>query len=388
MAIFWPGAFIFGYPGVMGPYWQRILHVGKGPIGNTLFFILVPVGIFMFLVGRWQVTFGIRRMITVGVILCGLSGIILAYVSKVIILYLWAFLLGLSSCFIYLPALTTVQHWYPENRGLVTGIVNMAFAFSAGIMSPIFAHMLESMGYISVNIIFAIIALVVGVIAARYTEIPAGAVLQERESRSHARSSGYGVSSSFTAGESIRTRSFWFLWITWALQGAAGSAMVPVSTMFGLSRGFTLQSAVAILTAFNIMSALSRITMGYLSDIVGRNTIMSITFFAAGGAYFILPYVSSLVIAASLAAIIGFSFGTLFALSAPLVADCFGLQHFGVIFGLVFTAYGFVSGAIGPSLSGYILDVSRGNFVIVFTYLGIFCVLSGFLVRSVLPPTD
>jgi OFA family oxalate/formate antiporter-like MFS transporter len=101
-----------------------------------------------------------------------------------------------------------------------------------------------------------------------------------------------------------------------------------------------------------------------------------------------LPYVSSLAIATVLAAIIGFSFGTLFALSAPLVADCFGLQHFGMIFGLIFTAYGFVSGAIGPSLSGYILDVSRGNFVFVFTYLGILCVLSGFLVRFVLPPTD
>jgi OFA family oxalate/formate antiporter-like MFS transporter len=87
-----------------------------------------------------------------------------------------------------------------------------------------------------------------------------------------------------------------------------------------------------------------------------------------------------------LAAVIGFAFGTLFAVSAPLAVDCFGLEHFGAIFGLIFTAYGFVSGAIGPSLGGYILDVSEGNFIVVFTYLGVFCVLSGCFIRFVSPP--
>ncbi len=114
---------------------------------------------------------------------------------------------------------------------------------------------------------------------------------------------------------------------------------------------------------------------------------MSITFLAAGGAYFVLPHnMSSLTAISVLAAIIGFGFGTLFAVSAPLAADCFGLTHFGAIFGLVFTAYGFVAGALGPSLSGYLLDMTSGNFIIVFTYLGIFCVLSGIFIRFVVRP--
>ena len=50
-AIFWCGAFIFGFPGVMAPYWQQTLNVGRGAIGNILFFVLVAVGIFMFFVG-------------------------------------------------------------------------------------------------------------------------------------------------------------------------------------------------------------------------------------------------------------------------------------------------------------------------------------------------
>ncbi|NIO12163.1 MAG: MFS transporter, partial [Deltaproteobacteria bacterium] len=92
-----------------------------------------------------------------------------------------------------------------------------------------------------------------------------------------------------------------------------------------------------------------------------------------------------LALTAALAAIIGLAFGTLFAVSAPLAADCFGLEHFGAILGLVFTAYGFLSGALGPSLSGYLLDITEGNFTIVFTYLGVFCMLSGVLIRFVHP---
>ena len=385
IAIFWSGAFFFGFPGVMGPYWQGIFHVGRGPIGNILFFGLAPVGIFTFFVGRWQERCGTRRLITIGALICGLNIVTVAFASNISMLYLWAFLHGFGNCFIYIPALTTVQRWYPRRRGLVSGIVNMVFGSSGAIMAPIFAYMLESMGYIPMNIAMAAIASAVGVSAAQLTEMPERAGLSKPEPQEGEKSpSGMGVS--LTVAEAIRTKSFWFLWLTMALQGAAGIAMVTLSTAFGLSRGLTMESAVVILTVFNVTNGLSRILTGYLSDLVGRNSTMSITFFAAGGAYFALPHVSSLGASALLAAVIGFAFGTLFAVSAPLAADCFGLKHFGAIFGLVFTAFGFVSGAIGPSLGGYTLDASEGNFLIVFTYLGTFCVLSGFFVRRVLPP--
>jgi len=385
IAIFWPGAFIFGFPGVMGPLWRGMFHVGRGPIGNTLFFVLAAVGIFMFFVGHWQEKFGTRRMITIGAIICGLDVIMIAYASKIPMVYLWAFLMGLSSCFIYIPALTTVQRWYPGRRGLVSGMVNMAFGLSGAIMAPVFAHMLASMGYASMNLTLAAIALVVGITAAQFAELPERARLG-RPAPVVPQKAPAQLPRSLTVAESIRTRSFWFLWLTWALMGAAGIAMVTLSTAFGLSRGFAMKSAVIILTVFNITNGLSRITTGYLSDIMGRNTTMSVAFFAAGCSYFALPYLNGLGASAVLAAVIGFAFGTLFAVSAPLAVDCFGLEHFGAIFGLVFTAYGFVSGAIGPSLGGYILDLSRGNFAIVFTYLGVFCVLSGFFIRFVSPP--
>ena len=75
------------------------------------------------------------------------------------------------------------------------------------------------------------------------------------------------------------------------------------------------------------------------------------------------------------------AFGTLFAVSGPLTGDCFRMPHFGAIFGLIFTAYGFVSGPPGPWLSGHFLDVTRGNYTLVFFYLGLMYLGSAGLIR-------
>jgi OFA family oxalate/formate antiporter-like MFS transporter len=126
--------------------------------------------------------------------------------------------------------------------------------------------------------------------------------------------------------------------------------------------------------------------MGYYSDRAGRAITMSTVFLAAGCAYFLLPHTNELILASLSVAVIGFGFGTLFAVSGPLAADCFGLEHFGAIFGLILTGYGFVAGLLGPALSGYIIDVTHGNFVIVFSYFGVFSVISGTIIRFVTPP--
>jgi OFA family oxalate/formate antiporter-like MFS transporter len=63
-----------------------------------------------------------------------------------------------------------------------------------------------------------------------------------------------------------------------------------------------------------------------------------------------------------------------------MVSDCFGIEKFGSVFGMVFTAFGFVSGALGPWLSGFLLDITRENFTLVFFYLCLLLVSSALLV--------
>lgn len=384
VAIFWSGGFIFGLPGVMGPYWQQAFQVGKGAIGNILFFVLAAVGCLMFFVGRWQEKYGTRLMITIGAIMAGLDMFLIAHASSLMWLYVWAFIMGAASCFVYIPALTTAQRWFPTRRGLVSGIVNFMFGFAAAVMAPLSGFLLERLGYLWMNYTLGAVALVIGLVAAQPTEVPERVITTARMPANP--EAVAELNHSLTVSQSIRTKSFWFLWTTWALQGAAGIAMVTLSTAFGLAQGYSLRSAVILLTAFGAANGVSRLLSGFLSDLIGRNKTMSATFFAAAIAYFVLPHTSHLPAMAALVAVIGFAFGTLFGVSPALATDCFGMKHFGAIFGLVFTAYGFISGVVGPSLGGYVLDATGNNFRLVFGYLGVFCLVSGILIRYVMPP--
>ena len=386
MAIFWPGALTFGFPGVMAPIWQEMYHVGNAAAGTTIFFMLAAVGAFMFLVGCWQERRGIRKMIFLGVILTAFGSLVAAYARSIYVIYAWAFINGTASCFVYIPALTLVQLWHPQKRGLASGTVSMVFGLSAAIISPLFGKMLASLGYSSMNISIAILTLVTGLAGAYLARPPDVEIESPVGSQAPSPAEWDLWTRSLTVQECLHTQSFWLLWITWTLAGAAGVSMSILATAYGISKGFGLESSVLILTAFNFTNGTGRMISGFVSDKIGRNKTMSSAFFAAGIAYLTLFWAKDLTQCALLAAVVGFAFGTMFSVSAPLVADSFGLKHFGAIFGLTFAAYGFVAGPLGPTLSGYMLDVTDGNFFLVFLYLGIFYLISGFCIRWVVPP--
>jgi OFA family oxalate/formate antiporter-like MFS transporter len=377
-AIFWPGAFIFGFPGVMRQYWQQTFITDGSGVGRTIFFILIGATSFMYLCGRWQEKCGPGKLAAVGAVICGGSAIWLSTADGMPAVYIWAFLVGASSAFVYVPALTAVQRWYPQRRGLVSGFFNMAFGMAAAVMSPIFAFLLTHLGYGPTNMLLGGTALLIGLTASVLIKFP------ETDSQGSPDGSVPG-SDSWPVRRALRSREFWFLWLTWVMAGAAGASMLVLATGFGLKRGLDLPQAVILLTAFNLTNGGGRLISGFFSDRIGRSQTMAITFFCAAVSYLLLPHSQGIWMWAALAAVIGFAFGTLFAVTAPLAGDCFGMAHFGAIFGLIFTAYGFVSGPLGPWLSGYILDVSGDNYRIVFSYLGLMYLASAGLILFVRP---
>ena len=381
VAIFWPGAFIFGFPGVMARYWQQTLQVDRAAIGGTLFFVLAAAGIGMFLTGRLMHRFGPARLTAGSALLCGLGVLLVSRVETIGMVYGYAFLVGASSAFIYLPALTVVQAWFPRRRGLVSGVVNMVFALSAALMAPVMSVGLAQFGYRGTCLSLGLVALVAGLAAAPFMKLPTDRI----EPSPGAKSRATLPVISFTARQAMRTRSFWFIWLVWVLAGGAGIAMVTLAAHFGIAMGLPLTKAVLLLTAFNLTNGLGRLVSGYLSDFLGRSRTICLAFVLSGTAYLLMIHLSGVGAWAVLAALVGFGFGTQFSVAAPLISDCFGLDHFADIFGLLFTGYGFLAGLAGPWLSGYLLDLYPGNFQLVFSCLGCFFFLSAILIMLTQP---
>lgn len=383
MGIFWSGTLIFAFPGLLGPYWRDIFSVGHAETGRIMTFVLFSLGIFSFLGGKVHLRLGTRKTFWLGTAVLALSLLVLLFAENIYMIYLWAFLNGAGSTFFYGPGLATVQRWFPQRKGFVTGLVNLVFGISAAIMSPILHYALHSLGY--TNMLYAVffLMLIMSLAASVISEMPERAKLTKEVRQAHDAllallqakkpASGGLPPCSFTVAEAVRTRSFWFLWLCWAFMGAAGISMVGLSMTYAESLGL---AGVVVLTTFNVTNGLSRIVAGILSDIVGSYITGALAFFLAAVGYIMLIQSTSLVTVALFAACVGFAFGTLFAITAPLVTELFGIQYFALIFGAIFTAYGFVGGIVGPALSGMILRWSNGNYTPVFLYLGFFCALA------------
>lgn len=388
LGIFWSGPLVFAFPGLLGPDWCVMFSVGPAETGRIITFVLFSLGIFSFLSGKWHLRLGTRGAFLAGTLLMLASLVLLRFAQNIWMVYLWAFLNGTAATFFYGPGLATVQLWFPQRRGFVTGLLNLVFGLSAAVMAPALYWMLHNLGYL--NMLYVVMGMVAAVNAASIllSETPERSCLSEAERVEHAellaqlaarqaalsnRPHAHVNFPEFTPKQAMRTRYFWYLWLCLVFMGAAGISMVGLSVSYSESVGL---AGVAVLTAFNLTNGLSRIVAGVLSDVIGGALTGALSFVLAAVGYFSLIGSESLFAVALFASFVGFAFGAMFAVMAPLVAELFGLKYFAAVFGLTFTAYGFVGGILGPALAGQVLDWSGGDYTPVFIYLGVFSLLA------------
>ncbi len=372
LTIFFPGSFVFGFPGVMASQWQTLFQVNKAEIGRLMFFILAGTGFSMYLAGKLQEKIPGRYIIFTGSLACSGAMVFVGRAATMNDVYIWAFVEGFFTGFVYIPCLTLYQKMFPENKGLVTGILNLTFGGSAAIMSPVFTFFLISKGYGFTSDFSALISVLLGTSVSLLIKLPGKETLQ-----------GGQPVSTLSLIRTIRLSSFRYLWCSWALAGAAGVSLIVLTSSFGLKLGYGITRYVYILTAFNILNGIGRLVCGRLSDRYPKQKILMIVYLMASGAYFLLPHFQNLYMISFLSCFIGLAFGGMFTVSAPLVTEVFGLENFGKVFGLVFTAYGFCAGFLGPWLSGVILDATRSDFRVVFTLFACFYLISAILILKV-----
>ncbi len=383
LATFNSGALFFGYPGLMTPYWRELLQVDAGATGFIMTFACLGVGCMTLVSGRLYPKIGTRRSFLIGSLILIICMVTANFCSSMPVVYLWAYLNGAGTGFIYGPSLTTVQHWFPHRRGLATGVVNLCFGTSAAVMSPVYNLLFNRLGYRMMNYVVLVMLVVINGIALLGAELPDRVKLTDAEKQGREeileqmrrRDPNKGptlAAKNYTVKEALRTRAFWAVWIAWAFVGAAGISMVSQGGNF--AKSIALPSVVVI-TAFNLTNGIGRIIAGTLSDYIGRNATGCVAFVLGMIGYFTLPFCSNVVLVGVLAAFVGFAFGTLFAISAPLVSDLFGLKHYSTIFSLVFAAYGFISAIVGPALTGQILKITGDNYAVAFPMLAVFCLV-------------
>jgi OFA family oxalate/formate antiporter-like MFS transporter len=299
----------------------------------------------------------------------------------------------------YVCPIAVGMRWFPDKKGLITGLAVAGFGFGAMIwvkLAGSWGHLLEHYGVLQVFFIYGIIfaaAVIVGSIFMVYP--PEGWKPKGYQPPAPSTTGGHVAGTvEFESGEMLRTPQFYGLWLTFIFSGMAGLMTIGIIKLFGIDAlqqsGYTDVQASAIAgTAmavfYAIANGLGRIIWGTISEWIGRKTaiiamclfqgIMMLLFYYMGGRVALL-YLG--------AAIIGFNFGGNFSLFPTATADFFGTKSVGPNYGWVFTAYG-VGGIIGPVMAGYIRDTWK-NFHAAFIIAGVACILGAIITMMLKPP--
>jgi OFA family oxalate/formate antiporter-like MFS transporter len=293
------------------------------------------------------------------------------------LLYLgFGLIAGLGNGFGYVTPIATLIRWFPDKRGLVTGLAVMGFGFGAFFMGKIAPAMVNSMGVASTFYILGVIFLILVTAAAQFYKNPPKGWLPAGFTPPKTTAS---AAQSFTFDEARKTPQWWMLWAMLCLNISAGlgllSQLSPMAQdIVGKTQGLTDPKALAlaggtILAIASIFNGLGRLFWAWLSDAIGRKNIFMIMFITQAILYILLPQIGSQLIFTVIACYLLACYGGGFATMPAFAADSFGPAYIGRVYGIMLTAWS-VAGVVGPlvfaQLKGIALYVAAGLLIVGF----------------------
>ena len=132
----------------------------------------------------------------------------------------------------YITPVSTLVKWFPDRRGMATGLAIMGFGFAAMIASPIMARLIESVGIANTFFILGVVYFIVMLCASLYLERPPAGWAPEgfKEQVASGTKKKAVELSQLTANEAVKTRRFWYLWVMLFINVTCGIAVLSVAS--------------------------------------------------------------------------------------------------------------------------------------------------------------
>jgi OFA family oxalate/formate antiporter-like MFS transporter len=323
---------------------------------------------------------GPRFVATIGGILFGVGTLIAGFadqIGSIWLMYLgFGLIAGLGNGFGYVTPIATLIRWFPDKRGLVTGLAVMGFGAGAFFMGKIAPGMVNSMGVANTFYIWGVIFLIAVTAAAQLYKNPPKGWLPAGFKPAP---SSISAADSFKFGDAVKTRQWWMLWGMLFLNVSAGLGLIsqlsPMAqdvikkTSAGITPAELAIAGGAILAYASIFNGLGRLFWAWTSDAIGRRMVFITMFISQAILYIYLPQISEQMLFTVLACYLLACYGGGFAVMPAFAADSFGPGYIGKVYGMMLTAWG-AAGVVGPlvfsQIKGIALYVAAGMLLIGF----------------------
>ncbi len=288
----------------------------------------------------------------------------------------------------YVTPVATVAKWFPDKKGLATGIVVMGFGVGALLLSKGLAPVLvvQTAGdlplvFFGLGAVFAVILIPASLLMSNPPPVPAAA-------GGSAAGGAPGSAEPESVGAYLKTGQFLLLWIVFFFNIAAGISIISFQSellqeVWSLANP-SLEPAVlagygaTLIAVSSLFNGVGRLFWGLLSDRIGRVNVFRILLSTQMVVFGVLmtetnPWVFSVLVCYVL-----LCFGGGFATMPPFILDTFGARRMSAVYGAVLTAWA-AAGIAGPMYVGYLKDTYPDRAVMYCFLIGILMLGGGYL---------
>ncbi|MGA2649096.1 MAG: OFA family MFS transporter [Terracidiphilus sp.] len=359
---------------------SKQFHWSISDVTLTFTICVFVLGVAAFFGGLWLNRKGPRVVALTGGFLYGL-GVFLASFSadKLWWLYLsYGLIGGIGLGFGYIVPVAVLVKWFPDKRGLITGIAVGGFGAGALVTAPVATRLIQSVGVLQTFAYMGIAYILVTMATGLFMKNPPDGWKPEGWLPSVIQSK-QRAAKDYTLGEALKTWQWWALWLLLFLNTSAGISLIsqesPMFQEFAKASAIVAAGMVGIVSIGN---AVGRIFWAWTSDAITRRWTFVVMFLVQVGLFWMLPGIASVTILTAVSFIILMCYGGGFGTMPAFAADYFGSRNVGPIYGLMLTAWGSAS-AFGPLLIAHLRQASG-------SYVSGLHIIAGVMAVSVLLP--
>jgi MFS family permease len=344
---------------------------------SSLYWVLCAI--FALLGGILLDRYGPRKIMLPMGILTGLSLAATSQANASWQLYLsYSLLLSVGTGAVYSILMTTTQRWFHKKRGMAVGIVSSGVGFGTLVMTPLTAWLISIFDW---RTTYLGIGLVTGLMIVGFSFLlkrdPAEMQLQpdgEGPNLTTTTSNNSAIETGFSTAQAYKSKSFWLIAAIWFLWSFSLMLIITHLVPHLTDIGIASTTAAFVGGLIGIVSIVGRLSVGWISDRLGRQSSILLTVSLQVAAILILTWSNSLGMLYVFAIIFGLGYGGLDPATVALIGDIFGVRNLGRITGSLTFFWALGAGA-GSAVGGLIYDATG-------SYFSAFLLTAGFMLLA------
>lgn len=301
---------------------------------------------------------GPRIFMSLAGVMCGVGWAGLGQVHTLTALYVLYSLAGFGAALVYCSSIAVSLKWFPDRRGLASGIIAAGFGSGAALFIPGIAYVIHTQNYQTAFVYTGVFQGLMILLAAQFARNPDPSLHLTRmrpATRVQVRSHG----EEFNSLEMLRTPHFYVMYVMMLMMGIGGLMVTAQVAVVADSLKVGAAALTLALSVNPIANGGGRLFWGWVSDRIGRENTMVIAFLLQSlfltsvmtvgrwsGTWFIVSL-----------ALVYFTWGEVYSLFPSVAGDFFGARHASSNYGFLYSTKG-VASIVGGGLAAKLFEAT------------------------------